>query len=105
MNQYLSFIDLIFLIVFLIIFYMVGRKIRYNNIEREPCYKYFIRGMFVKVFGGIAVCLIYIYYYNGGDTVNYYHDNTVLVRLFVLKPLAALKFTFTRADDQLWFEF
>ncbi len=105
MVESITFVDIIFFVLLLIIFYLVGQRIRYTHIQQEPYYKYLIPGMFTKVFGGIAVCIIYIYYYDGGDTVTYFHDNTVLVRLFLIKPLSAIRFSFYPADDQMFYEF
>ena len=101
----LSFIDVICFVLLLIFFYMFVQRIRHKKIEKEPYYRYFILGMFVKVFSGIAVCLIYVFYYDGGDTIAYYHDNTVMVRLFLIKPLEAIKITFFQVNSQQWFVF
>jgi len=59
-------------------------------------------GLFIKLVGGIAVCLVYVYYYNGGgDTINYYHDNSCITRLFLKSPGAALRYTFGEVDAEL----
>ena len=35
------------------------------------------------LFGGICVCLIYVYYYGGGDTTNYYRGALAMVNLLM----------------------
>lgn len=64
--------DYIALPFYLVIIYFFARK----EVERRngPEYRYYIPGLFAKIFGGIAVSLIYHYYYGGGDTVNYFHS-------------------------------
>ena len=105
MSKYLSFVDIVFFVLLSTLFYFIAQRIKSIRKEKEPCYKYFVQGMFVKVFGGIAVCLVYIFYYEGGDTLTYYHDNKVMVRFFFEKPLMALKFSLFENDAQMWFQF
>lgn len=102
MNEYLSFVDLIVAPFLLIIFYIVAKGVYNKNKELDSCYKYFIPGLFIKVFGGIAVCLVYVYYYSGGDTLSYFHDNTCAAKLFLKDPLSTMKYTFSDMDGQLW---
>lgn len=47
----------------------------------NPLYRYYSWAVLVKVFGSIVFCLIYIYYYQGGDTVSYYETSRSLVNL------------------------
>lgn len=81
MIEYLSFIDLIVPVIFLVVIYLFAKSKQLNNIETNPSYKYYIYGLMIKIFGGIAVCLIYALYYGFGDTVNYYNDCVVLLNL------------------------
>src|SRR5438067_1629196 len=98
MNEFLSLADLITAPLLFILFFMMARSIKNKHIEREPYYRYFTTCMFIKIIGGIAVCLVYIFYYGGGDTLNYYHDNTCLVKLFLKEPFEALRYTFGKVD-------
>ena len=54
--------------------------------DLQPEYRYYIRGLSAKIFGGIAVSLIYSLYYNGGDTTTYYTDAVCLVKLQFKNP-------------------
>jgi len=72
--EYITIWDFILLPLYIIIIYFIAYKIKSRNIEKRPEYKYYISGLFVKIFGGICVCLIYIYYYKGGDTISYYES-------------------------------
>lgn len=81
MQEYLSFIDLIVPIIFLVVIYLIAKKKQLLNIETNSSYKYYMYGLAVKIFGGIAVCLVYALYYGYGDTLNYYNDCVVLLNL------------------------
>lgn len=77
----LSFADFILLPFYLAIIYLIGQSIMSKNINRNPSYKYFLSGLFVKILGGIALALIYTLYYKGGDTIGYYESALVLEKL------------------------
>ncbi|HBG70197.1 MAG: hypothetical protein A2W93_10695 [Bacteroidetes bacterium GWF2_43_63] len=48
----------------------------------DPAYRWFIPALFFKFLGGIAVLMIYAYYYTaGGDTYSYFDNTKVLIRL------------------------
>ncbi len=81
MQDYLSFIDLIVPVIFIVVIYLIAKKKQLANIETNSSYKYYIYGLAVKIFGGIAVCLVYALYYGYGDTLNYYNDCIVLLNL------------------------
>lgn len=81
MIEYLSFIDLVIPVIFLILIYLFAKKKQMNNIETNPSYKYYIYGLMAKILGGVSVCLIYALYYGFGDTVNYFNDCVVLLNL------------------------
>ena len=81
MQDYLSFVDLIVPIIFLVFLYLIAKKKQLKNIDTNPSYKYYIYGLFLKIGGGISVCLIYALYYGYGDTLNYYNDCVVLINL------------------------
>ena len=101
MNEYVSFIDIFLCCVLLICFYFYGSSRKNRLIETEPYYRYFLPGLFVKVLGGLGLCFVYLYYYEGGDTLAYFHDNKCISRLFMENPAAAFKFTFGQVDQQL----
>jgi hypothetical protein len=52
----------------------------------------------VKMIGAIGVCLVYIYYYKGGDTLVYYHDSLVISNLFFKSPYEAIRLSLTNPD-------
>jgi hypothetical protein len=76
----LNIFDLILPPLYLLIILFIADLIRKSRIKDEPYYKYFIPGLLVKIAGGIALCLIYVFYYGGGDTTNYFYFGADVMR-------------------------
>ncbi len=104
MNKYLTVIDFIIGPLFLVIIYFLAKTRQTKRIEENPSYKYFLLGLFAKIFGGISVCLIYALYYGGGDTLNYYSDTATIVNLFLKSPADVFNFL-TGPSPELWYHF
>lgn len=64
----------------LVLFFAYKYKAKHQH-EHEA-YKYFLPGLLVKIFGAIALGLIYFFYYSGGDTVNYYNTACAFTDIF-----------------------
>jgi len=103
--QYLSFIDLIIPPLYLVFFFFVANNIRSKNIELDPSYRFFIWGLFAKLIGAIAICLVYSFYYGGGDTTNYYLDGVCVSKLFLKNPHEGLRYSFNSFDTEMWCSF
>lgn len=65
----------VYFILILMIAYFIRNLIVGND---EQIKKYFIPGLIFKLFGSIAVGMIYFFYYNGGDTTEYYNNALVM---------------------------
>lgn len=86
--QYLSLIDIILLpFVLLFVFYFARLK-QSKNIEQYPEFKYYVKGLAAKVIGAISLAVIYAFYYEGGDTINYFNDAICLNKLLFTNPEA-----------------
>ena len=72
----LSFVYLILILIFGWII-----KSRYQN--KIPDYKYFVSGLLFKLFGVLAFCVVYLYYYEGGDTLNYFKGAKAIANLLL----------------------
>lgn len=66
--------------VLFIIFIIAGRNIRQLS-EQEPIYEFYLRGLLLRVGGSIVLCIIYVFYYGGGDTINYWGSGIILNKL------------------------
>lgn len=86
-NQYITGFDWLLAPFYILIIYIIAVHIKNKEIKKTPIYKYFLWGLFAKIFGAIGVCLIYVYYYKeGGDTLSYHNDSSVLLKLFFISP-------------------
>lgn len=81
MNNNLSIFDLLLPPFYILGAFMYGYWITKKNIRANPEYKYFIKGLMVRIFGAIALGLIYFFYYSGGDTVNYHTTASAFSKL------------------------
>lgn len=55
----------------------------------------------VKLTGGIFFCLIYLLYYGGGDTTNYFIGVKAVLNVFTDNPVNYFKLLFTSAGSEL----
>lgn len=63
--------------------------------------KYYFPAIFAKIFGALILGFIYQYYYQGGDTYNYYYWGSKWVwEAFLDSPIDALKIIFGSAETQ-----
>ncbi|NNC84344.1 MAG: hypothetical protein HKN79_12270 [Flavobacteriales bacterium] len=84
----MSFFDIIATVFYFILILGVGLIVRGNKSQNPLYRKYFMSGLFVKLFGGLAFALVYTYYYTyGGDTKTYFHDSSYMVSVFLESPL------------------
>ncbi len=87
MGEVLSILDFILTPMYMLIIYLVAYQIKAKQIIRHPEYKYFVKGLTFKIFGGIAFALVYVFYYNGGDTHTYFLDSVVIGKMLFYKPM------------------
>src|SRR6202034_4497090 len=87
---FLSVIDIIIAPFFLLIIFIIEWTKYRKKRSSLPYYRYYLPGLFIKLFAGIALCLIYIYYYKSGDTMAYFYDGTCVTNLFFKNPFSAL---------------
>lgn len=52
----------------------------------DPAYKYFLPGLAAKMFGTFFFCSIYLFYYDGGDTISYFESSMAMANLFHKNP-------------------
>lgn len=69
-------------VTLMIAVWLVSGYIRRSRIQRFPEYRYFLWGLWAKIFGGLFFGVIYIFYYRGGDTVGYYASALAFCKMF-----------------------
>ena len=83
--------DLVVTPIWLLIIY-AGAFLLRPKLTTETTRKYFIPALTVRLIGAISVGIIYQYYYNGGDTFNFFtHGSSHIWEALKDSPLKALK--------------
>jgi len=75
-------IDLISGPIWLGLVLIIAYSIRNLRYSKDVTRVYFIPALLVKIFGGLCVGLIYVFYYKGGDTIHYYNSSRVIFDAF-----------------------
>ncbi|MBK7683376.1 MAG: hypothetical protein IPJ26_13350 [Bacteroidetes bacterium] len=55
----------------------------------DPIYNNYMKGLIVKIIGGLGLAFVYTIYYPGGDTVQYFLDSLAYrsCSLLILSPI------------------
>jgi hypothetical protein len=89
--------DLLLTPIYLGIFYALAFAVR-NKVTNVYTRPYFIPALTLKFVGAIALGLIYTFYYNGGDTINYYNQASIIYHAFGDSFGAGIKLLTTSGD-------
>ena len=81
MNPLLSIFDILLTPLYILGAYTYGYYVTKKNIRGKPEYEYFTKGLMIRVFGAIALGLVYFFYYSGGDTTNYFQTSSAYANL------------------------
>ncbi len=79
--ELLTIWDVIFPVFYIFLILVYAYIIRLRKKEKYPEYKYYIPGLFAKIFGGLAFLAVYIFYYGEGDTTHYFQSCESLLNL------------------------
>lgn len=79
-------VDLVATPFFAALIFFLGRRIQQQRIQENPLYKYYSRGLILKLLAGFLVCLVYIFYYGGGDTIGYFESARLVSRMLFVNP-------------------
>ncbi|MBP6730574.1 MAG: hypothetical protein KA149_00860 [Chitinophagales bacterium] len=100
-------IDILLLPVYMVLIYIIAIQIKNRN-AKDPLYqRYFIRGLNYKMFGSIFFALIYLLYYKGGDSINYYLCSKPLYNLAFKSPDKFFAFVFDMSSaypNEGWYD-
>ena len=81
MNNNLTIFDILLPPIYLLAALSYGYYITKKNIREKPEYEYFLKGLVVRIIGAITLGLVYFFYYDGGDTVNYFETASAYANL------------------------
>ncbi|MBL7939547.1 MAG: hypothetical protein JNL43_09325 [Flavobacteriales bacterium] len=82
--------------------YLYFAREKNRRIKTAPEYRYFLWGLFAKLFGGVAFSLIYLYYYQGGDTIAYFFSAAAMRNMALADPLEYLTQFFGDNTMRAW---
>lgn len=88
--EYVNPWDFILVPVLLAIIFVRARRRQERDLPGNPAYRYYVKAIMAKVFGGLALAAVYAFYYGGGDTVNYWSDASILTSLLFHNPTCYL---------------
>ncbi len=78
--------EFVALVILLLGIFMFSFLYAHKKSIKEPIYKFYIKGLFLKLLGSLIFCLIYLYYYQGGDTTSYFESSMAMAKLFYQSP-------------------
>ena len=70
-GKIISATDLVWFVFLFLVFYWYANKVSNLNIKEKPHYRYFTRALVFRMLMSLVFLGIYIFYYGGGDTINY----------------------------------
>lgn len=94
----LEFFDIVIGFIYIVILFIV-LQLFFNS--RDPKNEFLFSGIYVKVFGGICLGLIFYYYYGyGGDTQSYFETSKAFTNiLFKIGPERYIESLFSTKDE------
>ena len=108
MNTYYDLLDLLLTPLYLMVILIWARWYQQTKIDQHPEYKFFTLGLLAKIGGAIGVCLIYTFYYSGGDSTLYFDSSKAMLRLadqnpdgflkVMLEPMSKENFSYFNSD-------
>lgn len=76
---FLSSWDLVLTPIYLLLIIFIAKRYRDRKYPQgHPLRKYYLPGLYVKLFGAIFIGLLYEFYYKGGDTSNYFTNAKII---------------------------
>ena len=82
----INIFDIIAAIILVVIIILVANFYKNSKIDEHPEYKYFTWGVITKIIGAVALAFVYVFYYGGGDTQNYFIGAKTLSDSFFTEP-------------------
>ena len=82
----LTIFDLFLTPIYFALIYIISGYVQHRRIQKDPLYKWYRKGLMVKLLGALAVGLIYQFYYSAGDTTNYFETSKAISNLVYKDP-------------------
>ncbi len=99
-----NYFDVFLVILYTTIIILLSKRHAKKKIKDNPVYKYYTKAIFLKISGAIALSSIYMFYYKGGDTVDYMQTTISLNNLIKHDLSRGLKLLFS-SEVNGWVEY
>ena len=99
-SNYVSFYDISIATLWLVIFLVIANS-RAKKVDPD-IRKYYIRNVFFKFFFAIAFAVVYLIYYDGGDTTAYWDGALTLNKLFIDSPFLYFESLFSEPSSEMF---
>jgi len=84
-----------------ILYFLGSNKVSQNG--SNPLYRqYYMRGLRYKFIGAFGFAMIYLYYYKGGDSINFFVAVSPLIKVAIRNPAEYIQFVFTPDANYPW---
>ena len=83
---YYSLLDIPLFLFYMLLIFLIAWNHQNKRATTNPTYRYFMSGMAAHIVGAASFCLIYTFYYSGGDTLNYHDSSQAMINLFFTDP-------------------
>ena len=93
-SQLPSLVDLVIMVFYLILIFIFAYQKKRRNILENPAYEYYVTGLFAKIAGAIALCLVYTLHYGIQDTLGFYISSEAMVNVLTENPRGYFKLLF-----------
>ncbi len=90
----MSYIDIIVAPFYFLIAFLIAYIYKTINKNDKLIAQYFLKAYLFRIAGGLAFGCIYFFYYNGGDTFNYFSDSLVISDALRTDPINGFKLLF-----------
>lgn len=87
------FVTPIYLILFTLLAYLIRQKLTVSSNR-----KYFMPALLLRFVAAILLGCMYQFYYDGGDTFNYYNQAGIVYEAFLDRPSLGLKLIFSNGE-------
>lgn len=94
----MGIIDLIVTPFYIIFVLVIAYGYQTQNRGNFIISKYFLSAYFLRILGGLAFAIVYAFYYEGGDTLNYFNDSTIISSVLRRDPFTGLELLFSPPD-------
>ncbi len=97
--------DYILACCYLVIISLLAFAYQKNKVDKEPQYKYFMRGLYIKVVGGMGFLVLTVYYWGGGDTYSYFNTGRDFLSHIMEDPSERWKLFFSQVENMNWYKY